>query len=375
MARMSWIMESKSSGSPFEAVIENNYPPQQIYSGMPTDAQILRYSYYELGGELTSVQLTYIKDFRTANGLDAPNLYYYRNFMSANNNGLATTAEGYSGEGQGQSDTVFFRSKGWLLLDVDNNEITFTVGINTEYMIDIGNVDYRAWLASYISNRVSLGYTGVFCDNLPAPTYPATWTVSVRGINPRTGLSYTDATWSSDSIALAQATMNEGVTLVGNGIPQADGAYGYWDNQTRCENIVSTIDGVLIEGPIGWTLTDFNSRTAANWKENVDMLIALVNTGKQVWFSNGGEAAMETDDVARFVYCTYMLVGPVSTYCLKFRGVDYMSGTYWTSLVELDFGAPTSGSMVLEGSEYVRYYTHGEVRVNPTSRTASYTIY
>jgi hypothetical protein len=135
--------------------------------------------------------------------------------------------------------------------------------------------------------------------------------------------------------------------------------------------IVEAQDGVLIEGPIAWTLQDFNSRNSVQWKQNVDMFDVLIDSGKLVWFSNSGSIDLETEDISRFVYYTYLMVGESSNYSIKFRGSTFMSGNYWSSLVSQDLGLPLT-DMTQEGDEYIRSFVEGTIRVNPTTKTSSF---
>jgi hypothetical protein len=342
-------------------------PPQQYYgSGRPSDAVVKRYSYYEcLGDGLTATDLAQMKALN-------PNarFFYYRNYMSTNNAALANASQGYAGEGAGQGDTTFFRSKGWLMRTSSGGDVTFIVGSNTEYMIDVGNAAYRAWLANYVHSLVTnLGYHGVFADNMPRPNYPPSWTVPTRGINPRTGAAYSDADFYTDGLALCQATRATGVQMVGNGIPQGDGAYGYFTNKARCDAIINALEGTMIEGPIAWSTTD--SRTEAQWLDNVNFAKAILDKGKMCWWSNG--AGTSSDLAGRFAYCTYMMQTPTPLYSLKYLGASFMNGNAeWNRLINLDLGA-SLGEYHREatGSQwFIKEYAGGKIRANPTSKAS-----
>ena len=321
---------------------------QTALYNMPDDATIARYSFIIVTFAITSAQIVHIRAVNPS-----ATIYAYRNFTCANS----------------EPEATLFRSNGWLLHDYNSAEV-HPPSIATEYAVDPGNDEYRTWIVNWCKDRAKEGYDGVFADNQPNPTYPASWSLG-KAVNPRTGATYLDLDWFNDTRSLckdAKAVIN----IVGNGIPQGDGTYGYWSNKSRCDTINNDIDGVMIEGPIGWTLADVNSRSAMIWKQNIDCVTELAKTGKLVLFSNSGSADMETDSVAKFTYCSYMLVAKPNTF-IKFRGLTYMSGTYWSGLINIDPGEPI-GEMYQSGSEYRRNYQRGYFSVNPSNRTSEYVV-
>ena len=329
--------------------IPNNLNQQITLYSYPDNDTIKRYNLAIISFDATSAQLS---SMRALN----PNikLYIYRNFLSSN-------------DGENGLDTTLFRENGWLLKDISDNEVS-PPNIPTEHAVDPANTEYRTWLKDWCSSKIALGYDGIFADNMPSPTYPASWSLP-PSINPRTGEIYTDAEWYADTLGLTDFIRTT-TNIIGNGIPQADGQYGYYANLDKSNTIVSHLDGILIEGPIAWSFDDFNSRNSSIWKQNMDLIVQLSSTGKMVLFSNSGSSDMETNTIATFAYCSYMLVAESNTY-LKFRGEIYMSQSFWTGLVNTDCGV-SLGKMYAQGSEYRRDYTNGYYWVNPTTKTAGF---
>lgn len=326
--------------------------PQQIalYS-YPDNATLKRYNYAIVSFSATPAQL---KQMRVVN----PNLkiYVYRNFEATNT----------------QADYSTFKANGWILKDSTGADLQCT-DITTEYLIDPGSTAYRNWLVSWCAAQVAMGYDGVFADNFPRPRTPNSYRIGSKTIiDPRTGVAYTDDQWVADELATLTAVKTV-TSIIGNGIPQANDVTGYTANKARADQIIaSNIDGLMVEGPVAWSLSDFNSRSEAVWKSNMDLLKMLVGTGKIVMFSNTGSSDLETDAIATFVYCSYMMVGPTPLYSLKFRGGTYMdSSVVWTNLVNLNLGRPL-GDYYKNATtgDYTRLFTNGTVTVNPVTKVA-----
>lgn len=321
-------------------------PPQQVaLYGMPDEATAKRHTYATVSWAATPSQIVQMKTW----GLK---LYAYRNFEATN-----TPAE--------LSD---FKARGWILKDSAGKDLSAT-DITTEYLIDPGNTAYRAWLVTYCQARKAEGYDGVFADNFPRSRTPNKYRVGTKTIvNPRTKAAYTSDDWVTDELTTA-AAVQAVCPIVGNGIPQAHDETGYLANKTRADRIIaSSIAGLMVEGPVAWSLADYNGRSETVWKQNIDLIQLLVNTGKVVMFSNTGSTDLESDDVARFVYCSYAMTPPSPKYSVKFRGATYMNGSAaWTALVGQDLGEPVGAVTKDASGYYVREYTGGKVRVNPAT--------
>ena len=324
---------------------------QVAFYSMPTQVDAQRYGLAVISFPATPAQLTQLKAWNPA-----LRLYAYRNFEATNNTADLTT----------------FRTNGWMLKDPTGAIIQCT-DIPTEYLIDPGNSGYRAWLTAYCQARRTEGYDGVFADNFPRPRTPNKYRVGTKTIvNPRTHIAYTSDDWVNDELATLSA-VKVASPIIGNGIPQAHDETGYIANQTRADRIIaSNIDGLMVEGPVGWSLADFNSRSESTWKSNLNLVALILSSGKLTLFSNTGAADMETDAIANFVFCTYMLNPPSTRYSVKFRGLSYMSQPTWQNLMETSLGSYISSQYA--SPLYTAIYTNGKVTVNASIKTSTITI-
>jgi hypothetical protein len=319
------------------------------YSSSNLQAAAVQYS-YSTGNGLTSAQIRTIK---AAN----PNhkIFAYRNFEAVYTN----TAE-----------YTLFKANGWLLKDKYGAYLT-AVDIPNEVLIDFGNAGYRNWLALWCKARIAEGYDGIFADNFPRPMVPSKYRIGTKiVINPRTGAQYTNDNWVNDEL-MTLAAVKVYAKVIGNGIPSAHDIVGYYANQVRADKIIaSNIDGLMLEGPSGYTLTDIKSRSETIWQQNVDFIKLLNSKGKIVMFSNSGSSDMETQSTALYVYCTYLMNSPNAAYSFKFRGSTYMGSTYMKNLLSKSVGSSLSGELLMSGTG-VRYkqYSLCTVYVNPTGST------
>jgi hypothetical protein len=334
-------------------------PSQQIYlETPPSTATIQRYTYVEAlyqNGSTPVATPANVAQWKTIN----PNLkvYLYRNFES-----VYTWSAEYA----------YFQANNMLLKDSAGNLIA---GMEAERFVDMGHPLYAPFMKQWVlDNLAGKPYDGVFMDNFVRPTYPGYTTI---GINPRKGAPYTDADWFADSMNVLNACSyaSTGVRNVGNGIPQGDGPLGYFANKARCDQIIATHDGVCIEGPVCWSLVDFNSRGETAWKQNVDFAKAVIDAGKMCWWSNGNPGNISDNARALYAYCTYLMHAPNPSYCVKWMGSSVMGGSYWTGLVDIDLGAPQGEYYedALTG-DFVKEYSGGVVRVNPVTKAASLTL-
>lgn len=342
-------------------------PPQlaALYS-MPSQADAQRYISVGISWVATPAQIAQIHAWNP--GIK---IYRYKNFEATNTSGDV-------------GNYTEFKANGWILKDSTGADLKCT-DITTEYLIDPGNTAYRAWLVQYCKDRKAEGYDGIAADNFPRPMIPSKYRIGSKIIiNPRTKTSYTSDQWVNDELTTV-AALSPIIPIVGNGIPEAHDVVGYLANKTRADSIItSPIAGLMVEGPVAWNLADFQGDPSRNiqgrseiiWKQNIDLMKLLVDSGKIIQFSNTGSTDMETESVARFVYCSYMMNAPNPNYSLKFRGMTYMnSHAYWTDLVNLDLGKPIFSSYYKDASGYyVRDYSGGKIRVNPTTKASEVII-
>lgn len=344
--------------------------------GMPTDAIIQRYICISASGgsgwgstyEPTQAQIAHIRAVNPS-----VELTRYQNFEGPND---APTTIG----GSGGAEYTLFKNSGWLLTDLNSGIEVQPIDFKNERICDPGNDGYRSWLLTQCQRRASEGYDAVLADLFPLMSLPNKYRIGTVQVikNPRTNQAYTADQWTADNLTTLNL-IRPYCKIHGNSIWQAHDSIGYLANKTRADQVIaSPIEGLMVEGPIAWSLSDYNGRSAAVWKQNMDLVKLLVNSGKIVSFSNTGSADMENNDgVSRFIYCSYMLCVPypnevssLPRLYLKFRGGTFMNANaYWTSLVNLEWGSPL-GDMVQEGSEYVRYFANGSVRINPSTKTS-----
>lgn len=319
------------------------------YTSTNLQASAIYYS-YSTGDGLTSAQ---IQAMKAAN----PNtkIYAYRNFEAV----YLNTAE-----------YTLFKQNGWLLKDSTGKYLT-AVDITNEVLVDFGNAGYRNYLAQWCKAAIAQGYDGIFADNFPRPMVPSKYRIGTKiVINPRTGVQYTNTDWVNDELKTL-AAVKVYASVIGNGIPQAHDIVGYYANQALADKIIaSNIDGFMVEGPVGYTLADLQSRSVDVWQQNVNFINLLISKGKIVMFSNTGSSDMETQSVALYVYCTYLMNTPNAKYSFKFRGTTYMQTTYMKNLVSKSVGTSLSGVLIASGTE-VRYkqYSLCTVYINPSSST------
>lgn len=260
------------------------------------------------------------------------------------------------------------RANGWVLKDANGNEV-YEKNFNFLKLVDVGNRDYQAWLASLIKNRMSELVTmdGVFGDNTGALIDP--YTVSSRPVNPRTGEVYQDNEWRDAMIELVRKIKNETAKIYianGSGLFSGSGPNGFWQNKKLAESLVNTVDGVLLEGFIRWENEPW--RTESKWKQDVEFLKYLIGIGKLAvaWImcKEPPEGANQYQ-VAMFGYASYLLVisGDKCYFCAK----GYMEEFY--NITKIVIGTPLEDYHIRDDYHiYEREFSKVLILVNPLDK-------
>jgi len=234
------------------------------------------------------------------------------------------------------------------------------------YAYDPGSPAFLEYLKTRTLEAEQKGYDGIFCDNQPRAIYPIPYPFKVRAINPRTGRTYTDNEYSNDSLNLVTQCRSI-LPVIGNGIPSA---LEYLANKSRYDYLVTHQDGVMLEGPVGWSQKDLDSRPVDLFQANLDLAVNLSNSCDMVLFSNTGSSDMETSNTAQFVFFSYMLIAKPNI-SLKFRGLTYMNGGFWKNLQSLDLGLPL-GAYNREGTNFTRFFEKGSVMLDYAGKSSRF---
>ena len=203
----------------------------------------------------------------------------------------------------------------------DNNALLMPAIDNSETIRDLT----KKWVQDRIVSTCDAvmfksRYDGIMSDNFPTPTVPSEFRIGIAAYNQ---FPYSKAEWIDAQMSILQRIP---YTVIGNGIPQADGPYGYYANYINSERIIQGLGGIMIEGPVAWSHTDLISRSAAKKQQNEDFVKRCYDTGKPVLFSNTGYPDMENNADCAEVIKAYLKNTPREGYTLKFRGRSFMEG-------------------------------------------------
>ena len=236
-----------------------------------------------------------------------------------------------------------------------------------ERLVDPANQWYRDYLRNLIRDTIeTYGYDAIFADNV-RPRYPdASWHYGTpRAINPRTGLEYTLDEYHADVMGLINYVKGS-YKIVFNGINQADSPWGYLANASRAESLINATHGMMIEGPWGWSLSDFNSRSVETWKANVDLLAQLMRVHPNKFQDMTNPSAINN---MIFAFCSFMLAVSGDNWSVKYGGWRQLESEEWQTLTNYNYGKPLENYQI-NGDVCSRKFEYAIIYVNPFTKQA-----
>ncbi len=230
-------------------------------------------------------------------------------------------------------------------------------------MNDPVNQWYRDYVKKLIENRIAYGYSAIFADVLRAFLPTAEWWYGEAPVNPRTGQLYTDEEWAKDLRDLVDYVKGD-VVIVSNGCPQANGDFGYDKHSVNSDLLADKLDGQMIEGPWGWTESDFMSRSQATYQSNLELIKHFMKPDKLNDLTNPNIGNL------MFSFCSHMLVfDPDAWVSIKY-GEWYQTETkVWQDLVNADYGEPMEDYQI-NGSVFSREFDNAIFKVDYSTREA-----
>ena len=273
---------------------------------------------------------------------------------------------------EGYSEWFSAVENNWILKD-ENGDYVYAVNNPINKIADRGNPDFAEYMANWVSDQMSVGFDGIFCDNA-MQIYPNTaWTINTRPINPRTGQLYTDQEWLDDCrtfINHIKEQVPEAI-LIANGMPFTGRAF--YQDKTEYSYFLSNsdMDGKFFEG----TFNNFGTLySESDWKQSVDMIIWLQDNylsdpNKYIVLWSQSQMIPEDitpDQMSSFIFTSSLLgVSRKNQNYVALHG--NMDSAFSQSLYEIDLGAPTEEYHIIGGTHiYERTYTNVRVLVNPT---------
>jgi len=242
-------------------------------------------------------------------------------------------------------------------------EYLINSGYTNERACDPANPWYRNYLKKWCENRLALGYSAIFADCLrpffDLAHYP------VFPVNPRTGQLYTHDEYAKDIRDLVDYVKSDMyVKIIANGLNQADSTYGYLNFKAAADLLIEKLDGQMIEGPWGWTVSDFNSRSQTRYKQNLDLLKQLMADNKVSDLHNKDIGNM------RFSFCSHMLiVKSGSPWSIKYGSWVQTEKPEWQALTGQNYGEPLEDYQV-NGSVFSRRFEYATISVNYADKTS-----
>lgn len=272
----------------------------------------------------------------------------------------------------------------WLLKDI-NGRLVPAKHWPEDYAADIGNPEYRKWIADKIKQWLDKNsfFDGVFADNgLNAYVGEWLWDYADKPINPRTG-----AYWKDEEIKQAYISLHKEIKkaigsklLICNGIFHGERFYSRFDDyQEVISN--SPLDGIMSEGTwqawfseqawldslkfLSWIEDNFLTKNSGRY------FIPVVN---DVFSSGIAQEQLTIYGVAS----TLLAVKTNQVYMggLLGRSVEvnqeFNSGALALirRLRKVKIGCPLNAYYVVAGTRiYARDFTNGKVLVNPTAES------
>lgn len=246
----------------------------------------------------------------------------------------------------------------WFLLDGLGRRLEDEPGY---WLMDPGNPEYRAfWLQRALQMQREFGWRGVFLDNVET---------SLSKYEANLGLprAYPDDT------SLQQAVLGFLHYLRQNGLggeqtPLYANLIALQDPQVW-PRYLENLDGVLLEN----FATDWRGAalTAAEWQTQFTFLRQTQSEDKTLLLVSQGEQ----NDLQRqtFAYASYLLVNEGKAYFRYTHHSAYREDWQYPAY-ENDLGQPL-GPPEAQGEEWVRFFSNGEVRLNPFTRQAQITFH
>ncbi|MBV8561172.1 MAG: hypothetical protein JO050_10375 [Acidimicrobiia bacterium] len=278
----------------------------------------------------------------------------------------------YAQQNQGPSSGAYPAS--WYAKGTNGQPVTSKKDGN--WLMDVSN---PAWVQDRVQTCTSYladsGYDGCYLDVLGS-TSVSTGYVSSPPVNPATNQAWTAQDWLAATAKLGAAVKNANSArmIVGNGLQNGR---QYFAATGASSALLSGLDGGNAQGWIRGAsdaITAFES--AANWKQDVDMLVDAGNKGKsvmattKVWGVNATQT--QIDAVHRFALASFML-GTNGNQLFDFDSNQTDAPAVADHPYDhVNVGQPT-GPYALTRNVYVRYFTSGIAVVN-ASKTNSYTF-
>ena len=276
---------------------------------------------------------------------------------------------------------------GWLLRD-SSDALIYSTRYPENYMVDIGNQEYRDFIVQWLNNYFDLyHFDGVFADNcLAAWSTEWWWGVTAQPINPRTGELYTTEELLNNEISFINYVKDRiGNKLwISNGIFHGHRFFKRQDNYMRVLTETS-IDGFMSEGLFntGSSHTGSNEHySEEKWKKSVDFVAWLQDN----WLNQPGKifcphgrclpqhlpVDCTQEQTATFVFSSLLLGVNRSQNYLSLQGAMLLDEVQ--NLFKINLGIPKGNYYLIEGTHvYARDFTKIKVLVNPTDQP--YSVY
>ena len=248
-----------------------------------------------------------------------------------------------------------------LLKDMTTGKPMTNKDFTSEYLVDPANQWYRDYLKNWCQTRIDNGFDGIWADMVRS-WYPPPWHYGAAR-NPRTGMAYTDAEFAKDMRELVEYVGD--IPIYANGFDQADGAYGVNKFKVNADVLMQKIEGWMIEGPLGWSASDFNSRNQAAYTSNLNLL--------QSWMKQypSKHCMLMNHEISNvpFAFISFMLVVEGDNWSLKHGGKAVMESQQMQDFANADYGTPMEEYQV-NGSVFSREYTKATFYADYSDRTA-----
>jgi hypothetical protein len=282
----------------------------------------------------------------------------------------------------------YFRNQGWLLKDASGNEV-FDSSYPGNYFCDIGNSLYQQYLADWYYYQIQLHhYPAAFLDNGMYPTASSWSWGSSPGtpINPRTGVAWTNSDIANSFTAMysliKQRLLGLNINIVANSIGVCTGYKYFHFSNYRLSTISMSqqVDGLMCEEWLSSGTTAYYPEANVgnyNWKDSIDMLQDFESqfSGKNIILpavATDYSSFGLTTDAQKQQYCTFayasMLLG-IGSHNIYWLDLGLWGMKNMQSLFSVSIGSPVGSYYQDVDGLYVRQFTGGVVRVNPSDST------
>jgi hypothetical protein len=295
----------------------------------------------------------------------------------------------------------YANQQGWLLKNAAG-QYCRAPNWSANYMVDIGNPNYQAWVANIVKTWLTEYpfFDGVMADNSLIQTAGSfNWYSSVGPpINPRTGKSFTD----QDVVNACIGMLNTVIDAIGTAKILL--ANGFWTGFVFADPVaganyrsilsgIPRLNAIFSEGCfLNLSAQGENIYySETDWKSSLDMLIWMNNrVGSRGYVNIGGYVIANPDatfpanttreQMALFNFCS-MLLGSASgvNNSVTFGSVANMTAYGLTTLAQtlrqIDLGDPYGNYYKVAGTSiYARDFASGMVLVNPTYNSYSISL-